>query len=336
MQHRTHDFDRKGRIAAERETPMVSSSIRDTIGCLAKTFRERGRDSPFHVPNGVAGGEPLHPRIKDLLKGFASQDRPTSKQKAIPPDFLRDMIKLASLGPVEHRHMANLIIGAYFFAMRACEFCATEKPGKTKKLIMKNVTFRDRDNRIVGHNDHNLREKAEVVTICFEIQKNGTRMEKRSQKRTGLSDLCPVLAWASVISRVIEDFSGEGNPDDRPVCSYLAEGIRCEVTSTQVLKFLQATCELYEGEIRYGISPEEIGTRSIRSGAAMALAVQGGHSDREIMVLGRWKSTAFLQYIRPQVIEWSASMSKKMITVPKFLDLGGQESTATTQRNKKS
>ncbi len=61
----------------------------------------------------------------------------------------------------------------------------------------------------------------------------------------------------------------------------------------------------------------------------MALAIQGGNSDKEIMMLGRWKSAAFLEYIRPQVIEWSGSMSEKMIRIPNFLDLGGKESTAT-------
>jgi hypothetical protein len=39
----------------------------------------------------------------------------------------------------------------------------------------------------------------------------------------------------------------------------------------------------------------------------MALALQGGNSDKKIMMLGRWKSTAFLDYIRPQVLEWAGN-----------------------------
>jgi hypothetical protein len=69
--------------------------------------------------------------------------------------------------------------------------------------------------------------------------------------------------------------------------------------------------------------PEELGTRSIRSGAAMALAVQGGQSDSKIMTLGRWKSNAFLKYIRPQTLEWAGSTSVEMANASTFLDLSG-------------
>ena len=43
----------------------------------------------------------------------------------------------------------------------------------------------------------------------------------------------------------------------------------------------------------------------------MALAIQeGGQSKRSIimMMLGRWKSLAFLVYIRPQVLKWAGDM----------------------------
>jgi hypothetical protein len=33
----------------------------------------------------------------------------------------------------------------------------------------------------------------------------------------------------------------------------------------------------------------------------------------KIMILGRWSSDAFLVYIRPQVLEWTATMSRSMV-----------------------
>ncbi len=97
-----------------------------------------------------------------------------------------------------------------------------------------------------------------------------------------------------------------------------------EVESTQVLHLLRRTSVIYDGENKYGISESEIGTRSIRSGAAMALALQGGNSDKKIMMLGRWKSAAFLDYIRPQVLEWAGDMASEMAKTISFLDVGGQ------------
>ena len=61
----------------------------------------------------------------------------------------------------------------------------------------------------------------------------------------------------------------------------------------------------------------------------MALAVQGNASDKKIMMLGRWKSLAFLNYIRPQVLEWAGSASSDMTQVRKFLDIGGRQTTTT-------
>ena len=69
---------------------------------------------------------------------------------------------------------------------------------------------------------------------------------------------------------------------------------------------LQTTCRVHDGKNKYGIDASEIGTHSSRSGAAMSLSVQGGNSDKKIMMLGRWKSLAFLAYIRPQVLEWAS------------------------------
>ena len=44
----------------------------------------------------------------------------------------------------------------------------------------------------------------------------------------------------------------------------------------------------------------------------MALFLQD-HSTAKIMILGRWSSAAFLRYIRPQVMEWTADMSTQMV-----------------------
>ena len=71
------------------------------------------------------------------------------------------------------------------------------------------------------------------------------------------------------------------------------------------------------GETKLGIRRSEIGTRSIRSGAAMALYL-AGVPVFSIMLVGRWSSTAFLKYIRKQVQEFLQGISSKMIEVQSF------------------
>jgi hypothetical protein len=272
----------------------------------------------------------MHPRIKALIMGFDRKDPPPKRQKAVTPAFLRDMYEFAQDKPEWVRHAADLVLGAYFFAMRACEFCLTENPGRTRRLTTANVVFRDEDSQVVDHQDGNLVKKAMFVTVCFVDQKNGTKMEKRSQRRSGDNVLCPVVAWVSIVIRVNScvPFT-ESSPV--PVCSYFDENEIREVRSAQILQLLRLSCDYHGGGDRYGILPSELGTRSIRSGAAMALALQGGNSDQKIMMLGRWKSTAFLNYIRPQVLEWTGDTSSIMAKTIPFLDVGRHPSVSERQ-----
>jgi hypothetical protein len=321
MYCRTYNFDREGRAHSERAKQMVSTSLRDAVSCVASSFRERGRPSPFHVPIGVHGGGSIHPRIRSLLAGFESKDPLPHRQKALTPALLTDIHKATRGESEDWQHTADLVRGAYFFAMRACEFCRTEKPGRTRRLKAENVTFREEDGSLISHDDPRLTERAQFVTVCFTDQKNGTRMEKRSQRRSGVHTLCPVEAWGSVIRRMVNHFPDTRTRNRTSVCSYKMEGKTMEITAAQVTTLLRKVCS-NNGQQRYGISPNEIGTRSIRSGAAMALAVQGGQSDEKIRILGRWKSLAFLTYIRPQVLEWSGGMATEMAQANTFRDLG--------------
>jgi hypothetical protein len=301
---------------------MVSTSLRDAVSCVASSFRERGRPSPFHVPHGIHGNGSIHPRIRALLTGFESNDPLPNRQKALTPTLLADMHKVAVTMSEEWEHTSDLVRGAYFFAMRACEFCKTEKPGRTRRLKAENITFREKGGNVLEHHDPRLMERAQFVTVCFTDQKNGTRMEKRSQRRSGVAILCPIEAWGSVIKRLVKYFPNTQVRNRTTVCSIIKEGKKIEVTSSQVTALLRQICDTNNGQQRYGIKSNEVGTRSIRSGAAMALAVQGGNSDEKIRILGRWKSLAFLTYIRPQVLEWSGGMATEMAKANTFRDLG--------------
>ena len=54
----------------------------------------------------------------------------------------------------------------------------------------------------------------------------------------------------------------------------------------------------------------------------MALFLSGHNSSPEyIMMLGRWRSLAFMAYIREQVLEFSHDLAASMIRIDDFLDL---------------
>ena len=81
-----------------------------------------------------------------------------------------------------------------------------------------------------------------------------------------------------------------------------------------------STCLRYGGSKVFGFDPLQIGNKSLRSGAAMALFMTN-HTPDKIMMVGRWRSLAFLDYIRPQVLELSHDLTHTMIRFNRFLDL---------------
>jgi hypothetical protein len=175
---------------------MVSKTIRAAAGHLAATFRVPGRPSPLHDKGKRGEAGELRPVLNDLFRAFKASDGPLEKQKALTPDLLRDMAKsYEQMGEVG-RHTADLTVGAYFFAMRACEFCKTPRRGKTRLLALENVEFRDTRKRVISHDDPELLRRARFVTITFVDQKNREKFEKRTQPRTRRKWLCPVRAWA--------------------------------------------------------------------------------------------------------------------------------------------
>ena len=74
---------------------------------------------------------------------------------------------------------------------------------------------------------------------------------------------------------------------------------------------LRNAVEAY-GQTKLGISKNDIGTHSLRAGAAMAMYL-GECPVYVILMIGPWSSDAFLSYIRKQVEQFSYKVSSKML-----------------------
>lgn len=246
------------------------------------------------------------------------RDPPTNRQKAVTGKMLKDLLKLAQFGRRETKHAIDLTIGAFFFAMRSCEFSLTKRRGRTVPLELGHITFRDANSNLVAQTDPELVERARYVTVYFVDQKNGIKGDRRTQQKTGL-ELCPVVSWANVCRRVRE-LVPEANEETKVYTVTSEEGLRIDISSKRIALLLKNLCKVFGKANGYGVEHNEIGTRSIRSGAAMALFLMD-HSIEKIKILGRWSSDAFMVYIRPQVLEWTNLMAKDMAKTEGFKDL---------------
>ena len=155
---------------------------------------------------------------------------------------------------------------------------------------------------------------ADIIIILFEFQKNDWRNHSVHMFRTDDPLLCPVIAGAIIVKRVL---SIPGATPDSKLCSYLSsEGKIMYINSAQALPRLRAVVEII-GKVTLGFTKDDIGLHSIRSGGAMAMFL-AGTSTIIIMRIGRWSSEAFLEYIREQIEQFTRGVSKNMLLFEDF------------------
>ena len=125
-------------------------------------------------------------------------------------------------------------------------------------------------------------------------------MDRRAQERMGDAVMCPVLHLASLVQRALRTVPDAG--PETPTSTIYKLGNKVVETSCNLRRGLRTACTKGGCVTTFGYSATDIGTRLLRSGAAMGLFLMG-HPVAKIMILGRWLSDAFLDYIRPQVLE---------------------------------
>ena len=193
--------------------------------------------------------------------------------------------------------------------MRSCEYLTVDKKDndrKTKKLRVRNIVFR-RNGRVMKATTESKLEKASSVSITFEDQKNGEKMETVTQFRNN-TNFCPVAIWSRIISRILSYPTASANtPVDAIHIGGKLYGITSEIMRDKIRNILDEI-----GEDVLGFPSSDAGTHSIRSSFAMLLLLNG-EIESIIMKKGRWKSDAFLRYIREQIDKFGFDTSKKII-----------------------
>ena len=131
------------------------------------------------------------------------------------------------------------------------------------------------------------------VAITFVKQKNGDKEAGRTMHRTN-NELCPVQAWTEIVSRILN----YPNTDENTTVDYvLFNNIPCHINSKQILHMIRLQITVIGQEV-LGFGADDAGTHSIRSSFAMLLHL-AGKDPLIIMLQGRWRSQAFMDYIRP-------------------------------------
>ncbi len=193
--------------------------------------------------------------------------------------------------------------------MRSCKYVKVTQQEKrrTEILRLRNLRFFN-NGRLVPHDDPNL-EYSNCLNITFKMQKKDEKNNTTTQMASGDITLFPVRAAAAIV-RSIRLYPGANN--DTPISATWKYDRIEHIMSKQITNALRDAVSAI-GEDALHIATNEIGTHSIRSGAAMAMFL-GGCPVFLIMMIRRWSSNAFLCYIQKQVEEFNRDVSHKIPT----------------------
>jgi hypothetical protein len=242
---------------------------------------------------------------------YKKDDPKEVQQKALPVCVLR--LILSSKSTELCQAMGELAGAAHFWAIRSCEYVKVPKAEQrqTKQLCIRNIAFIG-VRETLAHNSLSL-HLAGCVSVTFEWQKKDRKADTVTQWRTSDELLCPVKIWALLTRRIL---SYKGANKNSPI-SLVKHKSQIINKTGEMTADLCRDGVVVIGETKLGIHRSEIETRSICSGAAMAMYL-AGVPVFSIMLIGRWSSTVFLKYIRKQVQEFSQGISSKMIEVKSF------------------
>jgi hypothetical protein len=313
---------REGRLCnAHNNQTIKLETVRATLECVAQTYKLADRPDPrLNLDKWLA----FIPQRQ--LWGYHVNDKPPSQQAVVTGSILWEFHKLA-LSRID-KILCELFIAAFFFAMHSCNYLKVSGHQKTKTLCIKNIRF-FKGRRLIAHSSSTL-HLSDSISITFEHhQKKDVKNDTVTHRRSGDSLLCPVLIWCNIIKRLI---SYPNTTTETTVNTYLLPNGNIHLfTGTELLKWLRiATATL--GPNNLGFTEKQIGLHSARSSAAMAMYL-AGIPVCTIMLLGRWSSDAFLRYIRKQVKEFSAGVSKKMILNANFFTIPIQSIDDTRPSN---
>jgi hypothetical protein len=212
--------------------------------------------------------------------------------------------------------LARLAIGAFFFAMRSCEYLKVSgSPRKTKCLTVENIRFFSHGKKL-DHTNTNL-ATASVVSITFVSQKTDVKNQTVTMYRTQDPLLCPVRAWAGIVQTILQD--PDGSPSTAVNFHRLANLDKIFLPASSMTKLIRKAAD-HIGAENLGFHSSDLGTHSIRSGAAMAMHLDAVPT-YSIMLIGRWSSDAFMRYIRVQVMEFAQKVASRMIRHQNFMSI---------------
>mmetsp|Transcript_29999 Transcript_29999/g.36561 ORF Transcript_29999/g.36561 Transcript_29999/m.36561 type:complete len:318 (-) Transcript_29999:295-1248(-) len=237
---------------------LLHGTVHTTVGAVCSFFREHSLTDPSKDQSGNRAIT-----ITCILKGYKDKDLENSHQKALPL-LAFEQIAEDTLSP-KRSLVSRLIVDAFFFTMRSCEYTKTTRQSKTKRLRARKFRFYKNNQHIQNHHDF---PNADFVSITFQAQKkemkNVTVTHEKSTNR-----FCPVKTWG----RIINDLSKHEKANESTfVNTYFVRNKAYYIHYADITAKLKETVTA-SGPSLLGFTDKRVGIHSIRTSTAMAMVL---------------------------------------------------------------
>lgn len=163
---------------------------------------------------------------------------------------------------------------AFFWCMRSCEYSTMSGKWCTKLLCLCNIRFFNKDRRLIPQDSPQIFH-AENVSITFEWQKKDVRDDIMTHQCSGGKSMCPILATASIVSRIHQYPISWSKLPNTLINTVMASGHCLQITSDLLLTTIIDTLSHLIHEA-LGFGSLDVSTHSHRlGGAGKEMAVNG-------------------------------------------------------------
>jgi hypothetical protein len=255
-------------------------------------------------------------RFRQQFKQWKDQDPTPQPEHALPNSTVQLLTRIYSASPrISFRIIADLVVIAYFFLLRVCEYTKTSRVTRTVPLRRQDIQLW-RKKRLISHSlplEDLL--QADAVTICLENQKNGIKGAVVHHTSSGNPAFDPVRSMARLV------FAIQLLPEHTQIGSFIDRNgsLQC-IQPKQIVASLRFAA-VADNLATAGFNLRRIGSHSLRSGGAVNLKLNGYDHDI-IKKLGRWSSNTYLHYIQNSIGELTTGVATKMATTLRFHRVG--------------
>ena len=275
------------------------------------------------VSRELADPRRRHPSQALLDKAFSQQTKewkdedPAPKpEHAVPNSTVKLLASTyGASARVKFNIIADLVVVAYFFLLRVCEYTKGTRKTRTIPLRRSDIQLWRR-NLLLSHTlslDELL--TADAVTINLENQKNGVKGAVVHHTTSGDSTFDPVRSMARLVWAI------QTLPESTPIGTYSENGTTWKsIQSKDIIEALRHAAAA-DNLVAAGYELCRIGSHSLRSGGAVNLKLNGYDHDM-IKKLGRWSSNTYLHYIQNSIAELTAGVAQSMASTLRFHRVG--------------